>query len=337
MRKLIAIITILFGLWGGYWVIGATALETGLKDYLSTNHRAKDPIHVAYSDLSVRGFPNRFDTSLTNIRVTDLANRLDWRAPFLHVHALSYKPYHIIAALPHDQTLQISGQELQITSDEIKGSVVFVASALLDKELAIDRSSFVIRNLAVSSNMGWKTAISDGTIATRQTPTNPLHYDLAVSATTITLPDQLRKTFDPDQLLADAIHRISLDASLGFTAPWTLIAHQQNMPVLTDISVNKLAVVWDDVQISATGDLQIDQHGYPSGTLIVTASNWQKIYRLAQSTNTIDPIFAQTIQNGLKILAETADNKHSIDIPLIFANRQMRIGLFPIGPAPRLR
>lgn len=337
MRKLIVIIVTLFGLWGGYWYVGATALETGLKDYLAAKHRASDPIPIIYDDLIVRGFPNRFDTTLTNVRITDAANGLDWRAPFLHIHALSYRPYHIIAALPHDQTLRISGQDLQISSDEIKGSVVFIAGALLDKELAIDHSSFVMRNLAVTSSFGWKAAIGDGSIATRQTPTNPLHYDLAASATAITLPDQLRKTLDPDRLLADAIDRISLDASLGFTAPWNLLANRKNLPVLTEVSVNKLSVVWGDVQISARGDLQIDQQGYPNGRLDLTVTNWRTIYQLAKNANIIDPGFTQTIQNGLKVLADMSEGADTINMPLVFENQQMRLGPFPIGPAPRLR
>lgn len=337
MRKLTALIIILFGLWGGYWYVGATALETGLKDYLSTKHRQTDAIPITYDDLTVQGFPNRFDTSLTNLRITDAANGLDWHAPFLHVHALSYKPYHIIAALPNDQSLRISGQDLQISSDEIKGSVVFVAGALLDKELTIDRSSFVMRNLVVRSSLGWNAAISEGSIATRQTPTDPLHYDLSVSAKDITVPAQMRKTLDPAGLLADVIDRVSLDASLGFTAPWNLLADQSDAPVLTEVNVNRLSAVWGDVQISADGDLQIDQHGYPNGTLNITARNWQKMYQLAENANVVDPDFAQTIQNGLKALANMSKGDDTINMPLIFADRQMRMGGFPIGPAPRLR
>ena len=335
MRRLIVIIIILSGLWGGYWYIGATALETGLKDYLTSKHRATDRIQIAYSDLSVRGFPNRFDTSLTDIHITDAAAGLDWQAPFLYIHALSYKPYHIIAALAHQQTLQIAGQNLQIASDEIKGSVVFVAGALLEKELVIDRSSFVLRNLTISSSIGWEIALNDGNFSTRQTPANPLHYDLSVAINAVTLPDQLRNALDPKRLQPEQISSASLDLTLGFSAPWNLLASRQNAPRLTEMTVNRLAVVWGDVQVIADGDLQIDRDGYPTGTLNLTATNWQKIYQLAEDANAIDPDFAQTIQNGLKVLADMSKGADTINLPLTFANRQMSLGPFPIGPAPR--
>ena len=336
MRKLIAIIVILFGLWGGYWFVGSTALETGLKDYLATKHRANDPIQISYSDLSVRGFPNRFDTRLSDINVVDAANGVSWSAPFFQIHALSYKPYHIIAALPHAQTLRLPDQELQIASDEIKGSVVFATGALLDKALEIERSSIVIRNLAVTSNMGWKTAIKDGNIATRQTPANPLHYDLAVSANAITLPDELRIAIDPAGQQPAVFDRMSLDSTLAFTHPWNLLATRADTPQLTEITVTDLTILWGDVQFQASGTLQIDRSGYPNGTLDLIATNWQKMYLLAENANAVDPDFAQTIRRALRVLADMSSGENVIKAPLNFAAGQMLLGPLPIGPAPRL-
>jgi len=336
MRKLIAIIVILSGLWGGYWFVGSTALETGLKDYLATKHRANDPIQIDYSDLSVRGFPNRFDTRLSDIKVTDAANSISWAAPFFQIHALSYKPYHIIAALPHSQTLRLPDQELQIASDEIKGSVVFAAGALLDKALEIDRSSIVMRNLAVTSNMGWKTAIKEGNIATRQTPANPLHYDLAVSANAIALPDELRMSIDPAGQQPAVFDRISLDSTLAFTHPWNLLAKRADTPQLAEIKVADLTLLWGDVQFQASGTLQIDRNGYPNGTLDLVATNWQEMYQLAENADAVDPDFSQTIQNGLRVLADMSSGENVIKAPLNFANGQMLLGPLPIGPAPRL-
>lgn len=336
MRKLISLVTILFVLWGGYWFVGSTALETGLKDYLAAEHTAADPFHIAYSDLTVRGFPNRFDTRLTDIGVTDAATGIHWRAPFFQIHALSYKPYHIIAALPNNQTLTLPTQELQIRSDEIKGSVVFSAPAILEKALEIDRSSIVIRNLDVRSDMGWQTTVSEANIATRQTPTLPLHYDLAASADGITLPAELHAAIDPKQQLPQALTRAALDSTLSFTQPWNLLASSGKAPKLSGITVKGLTVLWGGVQLQASGALQIDPRGYPKGTLELVATNWQEMYQLAKNANAVDPDFAQTIQNGLEVLAGMSADENVIKAPLVFADGQMSLGPWPIGPAPRL-
>jgi len=335
MRKLIGIITVLFGLWGGYWFVGSTALETNLKNYLTSEHSPTDPVEIAYSELTVRGFPNRFDTRLTDISVIDAAAGISWRAPFFQIHALSYKPYHIIAALPHSQTLQLPGQDLQISSDEIKGSVVLAPGALLDKALEIERSSIVIRNLGVESNMGWKTAITKASIATRQTPTRPLHYDLAASANAITLPKPLRTLIDPKQQQPAVLDRATLDSTLTFTQPWNLLAARAMTPHLTEVAVNGFNIFWGDVQLQASGSLQIDSGGHPQGRLELTATNWQKMYQLAENANVVDPNFAQTIQNGLKVLADMSGGENVIKVPLNFTNGQIYMGPFLIGAAPR--
>lgn len=336
MRKLSVLILLVFSLWGGYWFVGSSALENGLKEYLSSEHSQKDPIQIEYSDLSVRGFPNRFDTRLSNISLTDTKNGISWRAPFLHVYALSYKPYHIIAALPHDQTLQLPTEELRITSDEIKGSVVFSPNSLLDSALEVDRTSFVMRNVVVSSDLGWKTEIGKGTFATRQTAANPLHYDLAFSADSISLPDQLRLAIDPNHQNSDVFDKLNFDGTLAVTNPWNLLASGQNQPVITEINVTDLTIIWDNMRFQAVGTLHIDRNGFPNGKLNLTAFNWQQMYQLAKNADAVDPDFAQTIQNGLKVLAGMSENESKIQAPLNFANGTISLGPLPIGPAPRL-
>lgn len=335
MRKLLAIIIILSGLWGGYWFVGSTALKTGLKQYLARQHDIGAPVQIAYSELTVRGFPNRFDTRLSEISVTDTANGISWSAPFFQIYALSYKPYHIIAALPHSQTLRLPDQQLQISSDEIKGSVVFAPDALLDKALEIQRSRFVLRNLDVTSDMGWKTAIAKASLASRQTPANPLHYDLAATATTIALPEALRALVDPAHLQPRRFDSLSLDSTLAFSQPWNLLAQHPKLPQLTEIAVKDLTLIWGDLQFHARGVLQIDQNGYPAGALDLTVSNWPKVYQLAENANAVDPDFAAPLQNALKVLAAMSADDNVIKAPLNFANGQMLLGPLPIGPAPR--
>lgn len=335
MRKLIIISIILSGLWGGYWFVGSTALETGLKDFLSTKHGTNDPVRIEYSDLSVRGFPNRFDTRLTDIVFSDTQNNINWQAPFLQLYALSYKPNHIIAALPHTQTLQLPNQTLQIDSAEIKGSIVFVAQSLLKQALEIDRSSFVVRALEITSDTGWKTNIKEANIATRQTPASALHYDVAISAMTITLPDSLRVLIDPTRQQPTLLDALSLNSTLGFSHPWDLRAGRGATPKVRELTLNNMSVLWGDVHLQASGTLQVDPVGHPVGRLDLIATNWKNLYDLAKSNNTINPDSAITILNGLKVLAEMSEGENIIKAPLNFANGQMLLGPLPIGPAPR--
>ncbi|MCK4711478.1 MAG: DUF2125 domain-containing protein, partial [Marinosulfonomonas sp.] len=68
----------------------------------------------------------------------------------------------------------------------------------------------------------------------------------------------------------------------------------------------------------------------------LTAHNWQKIYQLADEANAVDPEYARTIQNGLKVLASMSKGADVIKVALNFTDGEMFLGPFPIGPAPHL-
>ncbi|MCK4712061.1 MAG: DUF2125 domain-containing protein, partial [Marinosulfonomonas sp.] len=276
MRKLIWLAIVFSCLWAGYWFVVAAVLQGGLEKYLPQQHGRNDPIQITYSDLSVRGFPKRFDIHATDITLTGSEKAARWKAPFFRISALSYKPYHITAALPPTQTLRWQGEELQITSDEIEGRVEFLPASFFDKALEIERSSFMIRNVAVASSLGWETALNEGSITIARTDATQMHYDLKVTIRAITLPDQMRRLFDPAHLQSGALDSFSLDSTLVFTNPLSLLATCKNTPDLSEITVKGMAFIWGDVQFLANGRLQIDGNGTPNGTLSLTAHNWQK-------------------------------------------------------------
>ena len=336
MRKLISLIVVMAGLWGGYWFVGSSQLEKGFKDYLAKELGPDDPIRLSYSDLTVQGFPNRFDTRITDVDLTNTIKGIRWQAPFFQIYALSYKPYHIIAALAPQQVVTLPKQEFTIKSEMIRGSVVFLPKPLFSGDVIIDRSSFEMVNVTAASDKGWETTIKAGNLALRQTPTKPLFYDLAISAQGIDLPDQLRALIDPAHQQSALFDSFKLDSTLGLSNPLDLTADRGEHPKVTEIEVKDLTIHWDDIRFLAKGTLQIGTDGYPVGKLDLTAVNWQKMYELADQSGAVDPDFAPTIQNGLKVLAGMSEGEDVIEIALNFADGQMSLGPFPIGPAPRL-
>lgn len=336
MRKLVVLILMFFTLYGGYWFVGSGALQKGMVDFLTREHGENADLQVKYADLSVRGFPSRFDTRISDITLTDRPSGIIWRAPFFDIYALSYKPYHIIASLPHEQSLRLPDQVLQIGSDEIKGSVIFEPKPLIEPALIIDRSSFVLRNLVVKSSKAWESTIESGHFAIRQTPANPQHYDLAVSLQNVTLPDTLRDVIDPARQQPALFDSLKLDSTLALTDRWNLLDSGKRATAISEIAIKDFLVIWNDLRFQAEGTLQIDKSGQPEGRLNLTATNWQKMYQLAEKADAINPDFAQTIQNGLKVLANMSEGEDVIEIPLVFSGGQMSLGPFPIGPAPRL-
>src|SRR5690606_528484 len=87
MRKLLWIVLALAALYSGYWLVGSTLVERGLKGWLE--QRRAEGWTAGYASLDVQGFPSRFDTVIEGLDLYDPGTGLGWRAPFFHILALS--------------------------------------------------------------------------------------------------------------------------------------------------------------------------------------------------------------------------------------------------------
>ena len=122
MRKLLWLVLIAAFAWSAYWFIGARTSERAMIGWLED--RRAEGWQVEYSDLSLRGYPNRFDTTLTDLVLTDPETGVSWRAPFFQIFALSYQPKHLIAVWPNEQTIATPYQTISITSEKMSASLV---------------------------------------------------------------------------------------------------------------------------------------------------------------------------------------------------------------------
>ena len=86
MRPLLILVAILAALYGGYWLVGERQIEARAAQALD-DLRAEG-WQVDYASLDTSGFPSRFDTTLTDLRIADPSGQVTWSAPF--VQALTF-------------------------------------------------------------------------------------------------------------------------------------------------------------------------------------------------------------------------------------------------------
>ena len=67
MKRLLVVILVAAGLWAGYWWIGASGVKSGFAAWLDAR-RAEGWVADSAA-ITVQGFPNRFDTTFTDIRL----------------------------------------------------------------------------------------------------------------------------------------------------------------------------------------------------------------------------------------------------------------------------
>jgi len=331
MRKLLAFAIVAAALWGGYWFVGSAAVERGLVAWLDA--RRADGWVAEYDSLNTAGFPNRFDTTITGLTLSDPALDVTWKAPLFQILALSYRPNHIIVALPHTQTLETRFQRVDIASTQMRGSVVFRPGTAL----APDRATIVMDDLTLDGSGGWSVGLAEGRLATRRTVALDNAHDVAFTALGLAPTAAMLATLDPDARLPKTVDTLKIDTTVTFDAPWDRFALEGDRPQITAVTLKLAQATWGALDLRAAGQLTVDSLGVPSGRITVTITNWRDILGLAVAGGLVPADIARTVERGLSLMAGMSGDPTTLEAPLSFQNGFVSFGPVPLGPAPRLR
>lgn len=328
MRKLLALIVIAALAWGGYWLWASRAVEGGITQWISD--RQSEGWVADVEEVTTRGFPNRFDTTLTNVTLADPDTGLAWSAPFFQIFALSYRPNHIIAVWPHDQRLATPQGGVDVTADDMRASVTFDAGTAL----TLNKATFDLTAVEVESDGGALYTLDKGLLATRQAVATPFAHDVFFEATQLRPDDALRLVIDPTGRLPDVFDVAKVDMTLTFDRAWDRFALEVERPKPTALKLRLAEARWGELLIQMAGDLTYDTFGRASGEVTLKAENWRDILGLAVATGLIPTDLEVTIERLLAGLASASGRPDTIDVPITITGGQMRLGFIPLGPAP---
>lgn len=329
MRILLTIVVIAALGWSGYWFVGSRAAERGIETWLDT--RQAEGWLVESGEVSTTGFPNRFDTTLTDLELADPETGVAWRAPFLQIFALSYKPNHVIVIWPDRQTVSTPYQTVTLTSSGLRGSMVFDPGP----SLRLDRTTVEFERAGLASTLGWAASSGGGQLAVRQAPEAVDTYDLAFRSDDLVLPGRLKDTLAKKGVVDEELASVSIDATIAFDAPWDRRAIEERRPQPTRIDLTLARASWGKLDLRLAGDLDIDARGVAKGEITVKATNWREILQLAEATGAVPQSLVPLLESGLRTVARLSGNRDTIDVPLAFKDGRITLaGLIPLGPAP---
>lgn len=331
MRKLLLVVCIAALAWSGYWYFGSRAVENGLKDWIG--ERRADAWQAEFQSLDTRGFPSRFDTTITDLHLANTRQGLAWKAPFFQILALSYRPNHIVAVWPPEQTIATPFETIKVTSELMRASLVLKP----DSKLTLDRSGFDLGSFDLESDRGWNASIENGRFFTKSVETKEHTHDVWIEATRIRPSHAFKAAFDPEDLLPLTFQGITIDTELGFDGPWDLVAIEQAAPLLTNLKIRDLHMSWGELDLRIAGEVAIDRAGIPTGAITIKAKNWRDMVRLAATSGLLAPGYAVTVENVLEKLAGLSGSTKTLDTPLTFENGRMKLGPLPLGPAPKFK
>lgn len=317
-------------MWGGYWYIGASAKENGVRDWLSD--RSAEGWVADSAEVATQGFPNRHDTIVRDLHLADPTSGWAWTAPELQIISLSYQPNQAIVVWPQMQTVSSPDQNITASSKDMRASIRFKQ----DTDLELERFTTTIDNLTLTSNLGWESHLQRAVLAARPSDTGKFAYDLAFDGENYTPSTELKRQIDGSNLLPETFEKLNIQSIVEFTAPLDKAAVEGEKPQFKRIKLNKAAARWGSLDLQAGGEVTVDANGYPTGKITLRAKNWKEMIAIARDGGAIAPELAATLESGLSVIALLSGNKDTIDAPLTFKNQQIRIGPIPIGPAPQL-
>ncbi|MGR3503128.1 DUF2125 domain-containing protein [Pseudaestuariivita sp.] len=320
MKQLLAAILVAALAWSAYWWWGAAALEADAAAWQEARRDAGWQVEM--SPPEVRGYPNRFDLTLTDITLVDPARGLGWEAPFFQLLRLSYRPSHMIAVWPDTQRFFSPGSALTLESDRMRASVVADGETL-------DRVTLVADVVNLIPDAGTSTALARAQLAARRE--GPNVYRLSLTAEGLVPPVGLVAI----PRLPATLDAVSLDARLRFDAPWqTDVA--TGVPGLTQIDLTLAEAQWGEMQLRLTGTLDVDASGLLNGELGVQARDWQDMLAALRDTEALSPTMMTALEQGLTLLSRLGGNARTLDTTLEVQDGTLYAGPLPLVQLPRL-
>lgn len=330
MGKLLAAVLLAALLWSGYWFFGAHAARLGVEHWFEA--RRAEGWAADYADLSVWGFPNRFDVTLDDVALGDPETGLAWTAPFFQVFALSYRPQHLIAVWPDRQVVETPLERITVETADMRASAVFDPG----DAFTLDHGNVVLDAVALRSSAGWTATAERLLFALRRSGAGEARYQVGVEADGIAPAPELLALLDPVAALPDRVETLRLDATIAFDRPWDRAALEVGRPQPREVRLTDLHARWGEIELRAGGALTVDAAGIPEGRIEVQARNWREVLRIAVATGALPGAFAPALERGLEALAGLSGRDETLDLPLDFEGGRVSLGPLPLGPAPRL-
>lgn len=327
MSRIVVIVLSVFCLWMVWWAVGRIGYQKGVEAWVEDRRSQGWVADVA--ELETVGFPSRFDTTLSDVKLADPKTGVAWSAPFVQFLSLAYKPYQVIAVLPNEHVFSTPLQTMDIAHSEAKASLFLKPST----SLGLDRARLVVDALDVRSNRGWDVRLREGRFAAEEIAAKN-SYRVGVEVLELYPSEDMRALLDPAGILPEAVESLRLDAMLGFDAPWDRFALEKARPQVRSLLLENLSARWGDVTFRAAGELDVDEQGIPDGRITIKAVEWRQMLAMAVNAGLVPQALTNSAESGLGLLAALSGDPDTLDVPLGFSGGRMSLGPIPIGPAP---
>ncbi|PPB79898.1 hypothetical protein LV82_02455 [Albidovulum inexpectatum] len=329
MRTVLWLIALVAVLFAAGWHLAARQIRSGIGQALA-GMQATGQASVA--DWRLQGFPWRFDLTLQEPRLASADGQFAWAAPKLELHALSYRPHHLIAVLPARQTVWLGGEEIDIQTADARASAV----TRISTDVPLERANVVARDLRLTGRLDWSMTVTELRLAAQALDDDPLGQNairIGAEATGIDLKGPAQAILARAGLDAEDGH-LRLDGIVATDRPLDRRALDGRLRV-TAVRITDLAFDWGGLSLTGAGEMNVSSAGQPEGRIDLSLRNWRALLPVLRQAGLIQPRSQAMAESMLGMLAASDGNPDTLSLPLVLSGGAMALGPLPLGPAPR--
>ena len=311
MKKLLFVIVAAALAWSGYWFFQANALKTAIDDWKAREIAAGRD--VSYSDVTVAGFPNRLDTTFTDLVIANPDTGWSWSAPQFQILRMVYSDRQMIFAFPNSQQITNGSNNWTITSERL------LASFRRDGDDALIRFIAEAPFLNIESSDGTSTALAAVNFAIEQTDVEPGLYRAILSADAAARSDEA------------TVDGLTAQSELRFAAPLT---PGKDRPTIQQINLKSAEYGLGDTRITLDGEFDVDKRGRLTGDLAFETENWRALLEQAQDEWGLGRDGVRFLNDVLTLVASLQGNRDQLNVKLRLNKGVVSLGPLPVGQIP---
>ena len=259
---LVVSITLLSVGWSIFWFVRGNITESIVQSYLDSEY---DDWDFDYSDISIRGFPNRTDLRIHDLRITNKYNETDLMLGDLNILSLVYNWNDFIVVFAPLQSAVIGGVEYIVDSDYPRSSLS------LNNRSGIPLNSFIteIKQTSITTSEETNLNLDSGLFAIKPDETNPNKFLVHLNLDNITLSNaRTLLALEPFDFVVNGEVLLS-----GSDSSQCISVEEVNI-----ISLN---FDFDEFRLRLKGELK-NEFGLPNGSLSINLTDKNKFLNMLE-------------------------------------------------------
>ncbi|MYE37539.1 MAG: DUF2125 domain-containing protein, partial [Rhodobacteraceae bacterium] len=253
---LVVSIALLSGVWSIFWFVRSNITENTVQSFLDEGNSDWE---FDYSDISIRGFPNRTDLRIHDLRITNRYNATDFILGDLNILSLVYNWNDFIVVFAPLQSVVIGGVEYIVDSDYPRSSLS------LNNRSGIPLNSFIteIKQTSVTTSEETNLNLDSGLFAIKPDETNPDTFLVHLNLNDIALSNtRTQFALEPFNFVVNGEVLISGSDSSQCIS-------------VEEINLSSLNFDFDEFGLHLKGELK-NEFGLPNGSLTINLKGEKK-------------------------------------------------------------